>query len=148
MLETLRERLLSVQQDFTSGWVAPPEPWGRRCGRGPLVRAEQGWGGRAGDRVLSGGAGGRKRRRRARRRGRGLPSSSKGKGPGLRCLPLAACCWRAGEPQGGPGRCREVRGRGSEGQGRQRRTEGRGRRGRDRCLHREGEDMPGIDGRA
>lgn len=23
MLETLRERLLSVQQDFTSGWVAP-----------------------------------------------------------------------------------------------------------------------------
>lgn len=52
-----------------------------------------------------------------RRRGRGLPSSSKGKGPGLRCLPLAACCWRAGEPQGGPGRCREVRGRGLRGAG-------------------------------
>ena len=45
MLETLRERLLSVQQDFTSGWVAPPEPWGRQCGREPLVRAEQGGGG-------------------------------------------------------------------------------------------------------
>lgn len=28
MLETLRERLLSVQQDFTSGWVAPIVPGG------------------------------------------------------------------------------------------------------------------------
>lgn len=85
--------------------------------QGTASESRAGRGGRAGDRVLSGGAGGRKRRRRARRRGRGLPSSSKGKGPGLRCLPLAACCWRAGEPQGGPGRCREVRGRGREGSG-------------------------------
>lgn len=41
MLETLRERLLSVQQDFTSGWVVPPGPWGRQGGRGSVVRAEQ-----------------------------------------------------------------------------------------------------------
>lgn len=44
MLETLRERLLSVQQDFTSGWVVPPGPWGRQ-GIGSESRAGRGGGG-------------------------------------------------------------------------------------------------------
>lgn len=148
MLETLRERLLSVQQDFTSGWVAPPEPWGRRCGRGPLVRAEQGGGG---EQVTGCWAGEREGGRGGGERGGGAaafppPARARGRGCGaFRSLPAAGGpvsprAGRAGAGKWGEG--------GSEGQGRQRRAGGRGRRGRDRCLHREGEDMPGIDGRA
>lgn len=42
MLETLRERLLSVQQDFTSGWVAPRVIRGLGGTRSPAgVRGKQ-----------------------------------------------------------------------------------------------------------
>lgn len=54
MLETLRERLLSVQQDFTSGWVAPIVPGGvagPQPGRGEGEAGDR-EGGRGGDRRL------------------------------------------------------------------------------------------------
>lgn len=56
MLETLRERLLSVQQDLTAGWVSPtaPRSWRGERERGPRPAARPGQGGKQ----VTGGRGG------------------------------------------------------------------------------------------
>lgn len=56
MLETLRERLLSVQQDLTAGWVSPaaPQGWRGQRERGPRPAARPGGGGKQ----VTGGRGG------------------------------------------------------------------------------------------
>lgn len=56
MLETLRERLLSVQQDLTAGWVWPAAPrgWRGQRERGPRPAARPGRGGKQ----VTGGRGG------------------------------------------------------------------------------------------
>lgn len=127
MLETLRERLLSVQQDFTSGWVAPPEPWGRQCGREPLVRAEQGGGG---EQVTGCWAGEREGGRGGGERGGGAaafppPARARGRGCGaFRSLPAAGGpvsprAGRAGAGKWGEGAGKAAAGRG-EGEERKR----------------------------
>lgn len=120
MLETLRERLLSVQQDFTSGWVAPPEPWGRRCGRGPLVRAEQGGGG---EQVTGCWAGEREGGRGGGERGGGAaafppPARARGRGCGaFRSLPAAGGPVSPRAGRAGAGKWGEGAPRGREGSG-------------------------------